>query len=71
MSTHEPDKPDLVSKLPSLVDLSDLKVLEKITDDFSHERIVGKDGTFKEGSHKAFVYKVRMIVSYDAVICFE
>ncbi|VAH13390.1 unnamed protein product [Triticum turgidum subsp. durum] len=52
----EPDKPDLVSKLPALVDLSDLKVLEKITDEFSHERIVGKDGTFK-GSHKAFVYK--------------
>uniref|UniRef100_A0A452XSL1 Protein kinase domain-containing protein n=2 Tax=Aegilops tauschii subsp. strangulata TaxID=200361 RepID=A0A452XSL1_AEGTS len=55
-STQEPDKPDLVSKLPASVDLSDLKVLEKITDDFSHERIVGKDGTFK-GCHKAFVYK--------------
>uniref|UniRef100_A0A452XSK1 Protein kinase domain-containing protein n=1 Tax=Aegilops tauschii subsp. strangulata TaxID=200361 RepID=A0A452XSK1_AEGTS len=55
-STQEPDKPDLVSKLPALVDLSDLKVLEKITDNFSHKRIVGKDGTFK-GSHKAFVYK--------------
>nr|WDS82730.1 Rwt4 [Triticum aestivum] len=55
-STQEPDKPDLISKLPASVDLSDLKVLEKITDDFSHERIVGKDGTFK-GCHKAFVYK--------------
>ncbi|VAH13387.1 unnamed protein product [Triticum turgidum subsp. durum] len=59
-STMEPDKPDLLSKLPALVDLSDLKVLEKITDDFSHERIVGTDGTFK-CSHKAFVYKVRMV----------
>nr|BAJ93759.1 predicted protein [Hordeum vulgare subsp. vulgare] len=55
-STHEPDKPDLVNNLPVSVDISDLKVLEKITDNFSHERIVGKDGTFK-GSHKAFVYK--------------
>ncbi|XP_044385242.1 receptor like protein kinase S.2 isoform X2 [Triticum aestivum] len=55
-STQEPDKPDLVIELPASVDLSDLKVLEKITDDFSHERIVGKDGTFR-GSHKAFVYK--------------
>ncbi|XP_045087828.1 uncharacterized protein [Aegilops tauschii subsp. strangulata] len=59
-STQEPDKPDLVSKLPASVDLSDLKVLEKITDDFSHERIVGKDGTFK-GCHKAFVYKVHIV----------
>ncbi|XBJ14515.1 hypothetical protein VPH35_006553 [Triticum aestivum] len=55
-STEEPDKADLVSKLPVSVDLSDLTVLEEITDDFSHERIVGKDGTFR-GSHKAFVYK--------------
>ncbi|XBJ14512.1 hypothetical protein VPH35_006550 [Triticum aestivum] len=47
---------ELVIELPVSVDLSDLKVLEKITDGFSHERIVGKDGMFK-GSHKAIVYK--------------
>ncbi|XP_044947039.1 receptor like protein kinase S.2-like [Hordeum vulgare subsp. vulgare] len=55
--TQEPDKSELVIELPASVDLSDLKVLEKITDDFSHERIVGKDGTFKGFQHKAFVYK--------------
>ena len=57
----EPDKPDLVSKLPALVDLSDLKVLEKITDGFSHERIVGKDSPHAV-VHKAFVYEVRRVL---------
>ncbi|KAI5016797.1 hypothetical protein ZWY2020_028702 [Hordeum vulgare] len=60
--TQEPDKSELVIELPASVDLSDLKVLEKITDDFSHERIVGKDGTFKGFQHKAFVYKMHEIL---------
>jgi hypothetical protein len=61
-STQKHDKPDTLSKLPGSADLSKLKVLENITDEFSHKRIVGKDGTFT-GSHKAFVYKVRTALS--------
>jgi hypothetical protein len=61
-STQEHDKPETLSKLPGSADLSKLEVLENITEDFSHTRIVGKDGTFR-GSHKAFVYKVRRALS--------
>jgi hypothetical protein len=62
-STQEDNKPDTVSKLPASSELSKLIFLEKITDNFSHKRIVGKDGTYTRGSHKVFVYKVRMVLS--------
>ncbi|KAM3400214.1 hypothetical protein ACQJBY_005225 [Aegilops geniculata] len=55
-SAQEGDVADLLSRLSVSAELSSLDFLEKITDVFSHERIVGKDGTFK-GPHKAFVYK--------------
>ncbi|VAH13379.1 unnamed protein product [Triticum turgidum subsp. durum] len=56
-STQEGDMADLLSRLSMSAELSSLDFLEKITDDFSHERIIGKDGTFKGSRHKAFVYK--------------
>ncbi|VAH13383.1 unnamed protein product [Triticum turgidum subsp. durum] len=56
-STQEGDMADLLSRLSVSAELSSLDFLEKITDDFSHERIIGKDGTFKGSRHKAFVYK--------------
>uniref|UniRef100_A0ACD5TYA5 Uncharacterized protein n=1 Tax=Avena sativa TaxID=4498 RepID=A0ACD5TYA5_AVESA len=56
-STQEDDEPDTVRQLPASADLSKLKFLEEITDHFSHKRIVGKDGTYIDGSHKVFVYK--------------
>uniref|UniRef100_A0ACD5ZLC8 Uncharacterized protein n=1 Tax=Avena sativa TaxID=4498 RepID=A0ACD5ZLC8_AVESA len=56
MITQEHDQSDLVSELPTSADLAKLKFLEKITDGFSHEKLVGNDGTF-EDFRKAFVYK--------------
>lgn len=55
-STQEADMPDLLSKLSLSAELSSLDFLEKITDGFSHERIVGKDGPHAV-YHKAFVYE--------------
>jgi len=55
-STEEHDKPDLLSGLPTSEDLAKLKFLEKITDGFSLENLVGDDGMFGD-FRKAFVYK--------------
>ncbi|VAH13413.1 unnamed protein product [Triticum turgidum subsp. durum] len=55
-STQEDDMPDLLSKLSLSAELSSLDFLEKITDGFSHERIVGKDSPHAV-VHKAFVYE--------------
>jgi hypothetical protein len=62
-STQEHDKSDTVCKLPTSADLSKLTFLKEITDKFSYKRIVGKDGMYKPGSHKVFVYKVCMVLS--------
>ncbi|KAM3400217.1 hypothetical protein ACQJBY_005227 [Aegilops geniculata] len=55
-STQEDDMPDLLSKLSLSAELSSLDFLEKITDGFSHERIIGKDSPHAI-VHKAFVYE--------------
>uniref|UniRef100_A0A452XSR8 Uncharacterized protein n=1 Tax=Aegilops tauschii subsp. strangulata TaxID=200361 RepID=A0A452XSR8_AEGTS len=56
-STQEHNMCAVVSKLSGSAELSSLDFLERITDGFSYERIVGKD-SLDADYHKAFVYEV-------------
>ncbi|XP_073363607.1 receptor like protein kinase S.2 isoform X2 [Aegilops tauschii subsp. strangulata] len=55
-STQEHNMCAVVSKLSGSAELSSLDFLERITDGFSYERIVGKD-SLDADYHKAFVYE--------------
>nr|UKH47142.1 WTK protein [Aegilops sharonensis] len=55
-STQKHNMPDLVSKQSVSAELSSLDFLEKITDGFSYEQILGKE-SLDADVHKAFLYE--------------